>query len=119
MADKHAKLTVGGQDHALPVMEGTTGPDVVDIRKFYGETEREANYIFGLTQPDPTVAWSDLETLRPLGKDGKSRFRAAVRQARAGRRAAESEFRDTPVAKRGRIPGRTENPRLERIDLRA
>jgi nicotinate phosphoribosyltransferase len=24
-----------------------------------------------------------------------------------------------PVAKRGRIPGRTENPRLERIDLRA
>ena len=38
MADKQAKLTVGGQDLALPVLEGTTGPDVVDIRKLYGES---------------------------------------------------------------------------------
>jgi citrate synthase len=38
MADKTAKLTVGGQDHPLGVLEGTTGPDVIDIRKLYGET---------------------------------------------------------------------------------
>src|SRR5690606_21009624 len=36
LADKQAKLTVGGQDLALPVLEGTTGPSVVDIRKLYG-----------------------------------------------------------------------------------
>ena len=38
MADKQAKLTVGDRNLALPVLEGTTGPDVVDIRKLYGET---------------------------------------------------------------------------------
>jgi len=38
MADKTAKLTVGGQDHDFAVLEGTTGPDVVDIRKLYAET---------------------------------------------------------------------------------
>src|SRR5205085_3979243 len=38
MADKTANLTVGGQDHALQVLAGTTGPDVIDIRKLYGDT---------------------------------------------------------------------------------
>ena len=38
MADKQAKLTVGGTDYDLPVLEGTCGPDVVDIRKLYGTT---------------------------------------------------------------------------------
>ena len=38
MADKQAKLTVGDRELALPVLEGTTGPDVVDIRKLYGST---------------------------------------------------------------------------------
>ena len=38
MADKQAQLTVGGKDLALPVLEGTTGPDVVDIRKLYNDT---------------------------------------------------------------------------------
>ncbi|HEY6816904.1 MAG TPA: citrate/2-methylcitrate synthase, partial [Croceibacterium sp.] len=38
MADKQAQLAVGGKDLVLPVLEGTTGPDVVDIRKLYGET---------------------------------------------------------------------------------
>ena len=38
MADKQAQLTVGGKDVVLPVLEGTTGPDVVDIRKLYGES---------------------------------------------------------------------------------
>jgi len=33
LADKQAKLSVGGQNHDLAVMEGTTGPDVIDIRK--------------------------------------------------------------------------------------
>ncbi|MCL6251931.1 citrate synthase [Altererythrobacter sp. KTW20L] len=38
MTDKKAQLTVGGQDHGFPVMAGTTGPDVVDIRKLYAQT---------------------------------------------------------------------------------
>ena len=37
LADK-AKLSVGGTDHDLPVLNGTCGPDVVDIRKLYGTT---------------------------------------------------------------------------------
>jgi citrate synthase len=37
LADK-AKLSVHGADHDLPVLNGTCGPDVVDIRKLYGST---------------------------------------------------------------------------------
>src|SRR4051794_5655013 len=38
MADKMAQLTVDNHGYDLPVLHGTTGPDVVDIRKLYGET---------------------------------------------------------------------------------
>ena len=38
MTDKKAQLTVGGNSYEFPVMEGTTGPDVIDIRKLYGQT---------------------------------------------------------------------------------
>jgi citrate synthase len=38
LTDKKAQLTVGGQTHDFPMMAGTTGPDVVDIRKMYGQT---------------------------------------------------------------------------------
>ena len=38
MSDKQAKLTIGSDQFDLPVLEGTTGPDVVDIRKLYGQT---------------------------------------------------------------------------------
>ncbi|MXO72270.1 citrate synthase [Alteraurantiacibacter buctensis] len=38
MTDTSAKLTVGDKTIDLPVMAGTTGPDVVDIRKLYGQT---------------------------------------------------------------------------------
>ena len=38
MSDKQAKLTVGGKELDLPVLEGTTGPDVVDIRKLYAQS---------------------------------------------------------------------------------
>ncbi len=33
-----AKLSVGGQDISYPVLSGSIGPDVVDIRKLYGQT---------------------------------------------------------------------------------
>jgi citrate synthase len=33
------KFEVGGRSLDLPVMKGTLGPDVVDIRKLYGETD--------------------------------------------------------------------------------
>ena len=38
MADKQVQLTIGNEQHDLAVLEGTVGPDVVDIRKFYGDT---------------------------------------------------------------------------------
>jgi citrate synthase len=38
LADRQAKLAIDGQDHDLPIMSGTCGPDVVDIRKLYGST---------------------------------------------------------------------------------
>jgi citrate synthase len=38
MADT-AKISIGGKTIDLPVLKGTTGPDVVDIRKFYAESD--------------------------------------------------------------------------------
>jgi citrate synthase len=34
-----AKISIGAKTVELPVLTGTTGPDVVDIRKLYGETD--------------------------------------------------------------------------------
>jgi citrate synthase len=34
-----AKLTIGEKSYDLPVMKGTDGPDVVDVRKLYGEAD--------------------------------------------------------------------------------
>jgi len=39
MSDK-ATLTIDGKSYDLPIMKGTTGPDVVDVRKFYAESDR-------------------------------------------------------------------------------
>ncbi|HEX8058916.1 MAG TPA: citrate (Si)-synthase, partial [Novosphingobium sp.] len=33
-----AKLTAGGKDFDYPVLSGSIGPDVIDIRKLYGQT---------------------------------------------------------------------------------
>ena len=33
-----AKLSAGGNDYEYPVMSGSVGPDVIDIRKLYGQT---------------------------------------------------------------------------------
>lgn len=38
MSDKTAKLDVAGKTPDFPVLEGTLGPEVVDIRKLYGQT---------------------------------------------------------------------------------
>ena len=38
MSDTEAKLTIGNQAHDFPVMSGSVGPDVVDIRKLYAQT---------------------------------------------------------------------------------
>ncbi len=38
MADK-ATLTLGGKSFDLPVMKGSTGPDVVDVRKLYADAD--------------------------------------------------------------------------------
>jgi len=38
LADKQAKLTVGGNEVDLAVLDGTTGPEVLDIRKLYAQT---------------------------------------------------------------------------------
>src|SRR3954464_1358692 len=38
MADK-ATFSIGGANHELPILKGTLGPDVVDVRKFYADTD--------------------------------------------------------------------------------
>ena len=38
MADT-AKISIGGKTIDLPILKGTAGPDVVDIRKFYAESD--------------------------------------------------------------------------------
>jgi citrate synthase len=38
MADDQATLALGGKETGFPVRQGTCGPDVVDIRKLYGQT---------------------------------------------------------------------------------
>lgn len=39
MGDKTAKLNVGGKDFEFPVIAGSVGPDVIDIRKLYAQTD--------------------------------------------------------------------------------
>ncbi|MFN4061999.1 MULTISPECIES: citrate synthase [Paracoccus] len=39
MADKTAKLHLNGQDYDLPILSPTKGPDVLDIRKLYGQAD--------------------------------------------------------------------------------
>ncbi len=39
MADSNATLTLNDKSFDLPVMKGTEGPDVVDIRKLYGQAD--------------------------------------------------------------------------------
>jgi citrate synthase len=34
----NVKLTADGKDYDYPLLSGTVGPDVVDIRKLYGQT---------------------------------------------------------------------------------
>jgi citrate synthase len=38
MADK-ATLSLGGKDHSYDVMSGSVGPDVIDVRKLYAQTD--------------------------------------------------------------------------------
>jgi citrate synthase len=38
-ATKTAQLAIGGKSQDLPVLQGTIGPDVVDIAKLYGESK--------------------------------------------------------------------------------
>lgn len=40
MTDKTATLTIGDESWQFPIMEGTIGPDVIDISKLYGQTGR-------------------------------------------------------------------------------
>ena len=38
MTDKTVTLARDGTNHAFPVLEGSVGPEVFDIRKLYSET---------------------------------------------------------------------------------
>ena len=40
MTAKTVKLTTEGGDYSYPLMEGSVGPDVIDIRKLYGEIDK-------------------------------------------------------------------------------
>ncbi|MDO5621124.1 MAG: citrate synthase [Paracoccus sp. (in: a-proteobacteria)] len=39
VTDKTAKLSVKGQEYDLPILSPTAGPDVLDIRKLYGQAD--------------------------------------------------------------------------------
>lgn len=39
MADKTARLHLNGQEYDLPILSPTKGPDVLDIRKLYGQAD--------------------------------------------------------------------------------
>src|SRR6187551_3775738 len=38
MGDQKAQLTIGGGNKDYPVLSGSVGPDVIDIRKLYADT---------------------------------------------------------------------------------
>ena len=40
MSDTNATLSIAGTDYALPVLKGSVGPDVVDIRKLYADSDK-------------------------------------------------------------------------------
>lgn len=39
MTDETAKMILNGQEYELPVMKATAGPDVIDIRKLYAQSD--------------------------------------------------------------------------------
>lgn len=39
MTDETAKMNIGGQDYEFPVMKASVGPDVIDIRKLYAQSD--------------------------------------------------------------------------------
>ncbi len=39
MSNETAKISVSGKDYEFPVLKATTGPDVIDIRKLYAQTD--------------------------------------------------------------------------------
>src|SRR5262245_65900140 len=39
MTNKTVKFTTEGGDYPYPLLEGSVGPDVIDIRKLYGQTD--------------------------------------------------------------------------------
>ena len=38
MTEKTAKLVIGDQSHEFPILEGSMGPQVIDIRSLYAKT---------------------------------------------------------------------------------
>src|SRR5687767_7732238 len=40
MTDQTVKMEIAGSDFTYPLLEGSVGPDVVDIRKLYAETDK-------------------------------------------------------------------------------
>ena len=38
-ASGQVSLNIGGKDVAMPILKGSLGPEVVDIRKMYGEAD--------------------------------------------------------------------------------
>ena len=36
---KVAQFDVDGKSYDLPILKGSTGPDVIDVRKLYGDTD--------------------------------------------------------------------------------
>ena len=60
-----ASLQIGDKRVELPILKGSTGPDVVDIRKLYGETD-VFTYDPGFTSTASCESSSSVRSIRSL-----------------------------------------------------
>ena len=40
MTDETAKMTIGDSEYEFPILKPTAGPDVIDIRKLYAQSDK-------------------------------------------------------------------------------
>jgi hypothetical protein len=62
VSDNQATLTIDGKTIDLPVKSGTIGPDVIDIRKLYGQSGK-FTYDPALPPPQAATAPSPTSTV--------------------------------------------------------
>ena len=59
MADSQAKLEINGTSVTYPILKGSVGPDVVDIRKLFGINVKRFREAAGLSQAEIAARMGD------------------------------------------------------------